>query len=508
MPDTASPTTDTPTTNRPANALPDSAPAGVPALGNIERLLASITAIVGPTGILTGPADTAAYVEDWRKLYRGRTPAVVRPSDTAQLSDVVRLCAEAGVHVVPQGGNTSMVGGAVPAEDGTEIVISTARMNRIRAIDSVDMTMTIEAGVTLKAAQLAATDAGCLLPLSISSEGSAQIGGVLAVNAGGNNTVRYGNARDLVLGLEVVLPDGQVWNGLRRLRKDNTGYHLRHLLVGAEGTLGVVTAAVLRLEPRPKELVVAFCALPSAEAASALFRRVRGEDPAALQAFEYMSGAGVRLVLRHIPGVSVPVAAPAEHYVLLELATPRAGAGLRAALEDLLAAAMEDGTVLDAALAESEAQRGAMWKLREEHSEAQKREGASVKNDVSVPTSRVAAFIAAADDACARLMPGIRPMPFGHFGDGNVHYNLLCPDGMDKAVFEARGHEIMDAVNEVVRTFDGSFSAEHGVGQLKAYMMPDWRGGAELDAMRHIKGALDPLGLMNPGKIFPTSGAN
>ena len=503
MPDTASPTTDTPTTNRPANALPDSAPAGVPALGNIERLLASITAIVGPTGILTGPADTAAYVEDWRKLYRGRTPAVVRPSDTAQLSDVVRLCAEAGVHVVPQGGNTSMVGGAVPAEDGTEIVISTARMNRIRAIDSVDMTMTIEAGVTLKAAQLAATGAGCLLPLSISSEGSAQIGGVLAVNAGGNNTVRYGNARDLVLGLEVVLPDGQVWNGLRRLRKDNTGYCLRQLFVGSEGTLGIITAAVLKLAPQPRETAVALCGLRGPEQALDLFTRFQAHDPAAINAFEYMSGPGMGFVLKHIEGATLPLAEPAAAYVLVELASPRPGGGLRQAMELVLEQALEDGIVLDAAMAESEAQRAAIWRLREEHSEAQKREGASIKNDVSVPVSKVPAFIRQASAACEALMPGVRIVPFGHMGDGNIHFNLEQPEGSDATWFLAQDHEIMDAVNEVVRQFDGSFSAEHGVGKLKPYMMPDWRGGAELALMQRIKAALDPHGIMNPGKVLP-----
>ena len=472
-----------------------------------EPLLHALRAALGARGVLEG-ADTEGYLRDWRGLYRGRALAVARPASTAEVSAVVRLCAARGVAVVPQGGNTSMVGGATPAVEGGAVVLSLQRLNRIRGLDRDDMTLTAEAGVPWRAAQDAAAAAGCLLPLSISSEGTATVGGIVSTNAGGNNTVRYGNARELALGLEAVLPDGQVWNGLRRLRKDNTGYGLRHLLAGAEGTLGVVTAAVLRLEPRPREVVVAFCALPSAEAAAALFRRVRGEDPAALQAFEYMSGAGVRLVLRHIPGVSVPVATPAEHYALLELATPRAGAGLRGALEDMLAAAMEDGTVLDAVLADSEAQRQALWKLREEHSEAQKREGANVKNDVSVPVSRVPAFIAAADRACAALMPGIRPVPFGHFGDGNVHYNLLAPEGMDPAVFEARGHEVMDAVNEVVRSFEGSFSAEHGVGQLKAYMMPGWRGGAELDAMRRIKHALDPAGTMNPGKIFPMDGTH
>ena len=480
--------------------MPDSPP---PRPAESAALVAGLAAILGPRGLLTDPADTAPYGEDWRQLYRGRPLAVARPADTAEVAAVVRACMAAGVGVVPQGGNTSMVGGAVPAEDGSEVVLSLARLNRVRAVDPVDMTLTVEAGVTLKAAQKAAADQNCLLPLSIASEGTAQIGGILATNAGGNNTVRYGNARDLVLGLEVVLPDGAVWEGLRRLRKDNTGYCLRQLFVGAEGTLGVITAAVLKLAPRPRATEVALCGLPSCEAASALFARFLAHDPASVQAFEYMSGAGVELVLRHIPGTALPLAAPAGHYVLVELATPRPGAGLRAAMEEVLEAALADGLLIDAVMAESEAQRASLWRLREEHAEAQKREGASVKNDVSVPVSRVPALIALASAACRALMPGIRIMPFGHMGDGNIHFNLLQPVGMDPAAFLARDHEIMDTVCAVVRDLGGSFSAEHGVGKLKPYMMPDWRGGAELAAMRRIKAALDPLGLMNPGKLLP-----
>ena len=470
---------------------------------SFSPLLAALRDVVGAAGLLTDPADTVPYTEDWRRLYRGRTPAVVRPASTTELAEVVRHCAAAGVAIVPQGGNTSMVGGAVPDEGGSEIVVVLSRMNRVRHIDPIDLTLTIEAGATLKAAQDAAAEAGCLLPLSISAEGTAQIGGVLATNAGGNNTVRHGNARDLVLGLEVVLADGQVWNGLRRLRKDNTGYCLRQLFVGSEGTLGIISAAVLKLVPRPSETEVALCALPSPEAALALFTRLHRADPASVQAFEYMAGAGMGFVLRHIPGALLPLAAPAPHYALVELATPRRDAGLRALLEGALEAAMEAGEVSDAVIAESGAQRAAIWRLREEHAEAQKREGASVKNDVSVPVSRVPELIRRASAACVALMPGIRVVPFGHLGDGNIHFNLEQPEGMDAAAFLARDHEIMDAVGEVVRSLDGSFSAEHGVGKLKPYMMPLWRGGAELDMMRRIKRALDPDGLMNPGKVLP-----
>jgi FAD/FMN-containing dehydrogenase len=466
-------------------------------------LLDEIRAVVGDRGMLTDHSDTASYVKDWRGLYQGRTEAVIRPGSTAELAEVVALCARRGVSIVPQGGNTSMVGGAVPHENGSELIISTTRLNRIRELDPADMTMTIEAGVTLKAAQIAAAEQGCLLPLSISSEGSAQIGGVLAVNAGGNNTVRYGNARDLVLGLEVVLPDGTIWNGLRRLRKDNTGYCLRQLFVGSEGTLGIITAAVLKLVPQPKEVAVALCGVDSAEAALALFTRFQSHDAASISAFELMSGLGMSFVLKHIDGARLPLDSPASFYVLVELASPRLNAGLRAMLEEILERAFEEGIVLSAVIGESEAQRSAIWKLREEHSEAQKREGASVKNDVSVPVSNVPAFIRKATVACEALLPGVRVVPFGHMGDGNIHFNLEQPVDADPTWFLAQSEAIMDAVNEVVREYDGSFSAEHGIGKLKPYMMADWRGGAELLLMQRIKAAIDPAGIMNPGKVLP-----
>jgi FAD/FMN-containing dehydrogenase len=465
-------------------------------------LLDALEAIVGERGLLAGD-DAAPYLRDWRGLYQGRAAAVVRPASTAEVAAIVRLCAERCVPVVPQGGNTSMVGGATPDESGHGVVLALGRMSRVRALDPVDMTLTVEAGLPWQRAQEAAEGAGCLLPLSISSEGTAQVGGILSANAGGNNTVRYGNARELVLGVEAVLPDGAVFEGLRSLRKDNTGYALRHLLVGAEGTLGIITAAVLRLVPRPREVAVALCAVRDPEGALALFARIHRADPAALSAFEYMSGTGMGFVLRHIPGAALPLAAPAAHYALVELATPRAGAGLQEALEGLLADAMEAGEVDDAALATSEAQRRAIWKLREEHAEAQKREGASVKNDVSVPVSAVATLIREASAACERLLPGVRPVPFGHMGDGNIHMNLEQPEGVDASAFLARSEEIMAAVNAVVRGLGGSFSAEHGVGRLKPHLMAEWRGGAELDAMRRVKAALDPRGIMNPGKVLP-----
>jgi FAD/FMN-containing dehydrogenase len=467
-------------------------------------MLDELRAIVGERGLLTGSADTDAYCRDWRGLYHGRTPAVVRPGSAEEVAAVVRLCAQHRVALVPQGGNTSMVGGATPDESGAQLVLSLQRMRAIRALDPTDMTMEVEAGLPWAAARDAAAAQGCLLPLSISSEGTAQVGGILSANAGGNNTLRYGNARDLVLGLEAVLPDGQVWHGLRRLRKDNTGYALRQLLLGAEGTLGIITAAVLKLVPAPRETEVALCALPSLEAALRLFTRLHRQDPAALSAFEYMSGTGMGLVLTHIPGATLPLSEPAPHYALLELTSPRPGSGLRAVLEAVLEEALEAGDVLDAAMGESDAQRAALWRLREEHAEAQKREGASVKNDVSVPVSAVPEMVHRASEAVAALIPGTRPVPFGHMGDGNIHMNFAQPSGMPAAAFLDQADAIMHAVNDVVRDLGGSFSAEHGVGRLKPAMLAEWRGGAELDAMRRIKAALDPLGIMNPGKVLQT----
>jgi FAD/FMN-containing dehydrogenase len=459
--------------------------------------------ILGPAGLLTEPADIAPHLEDWRGLYRGQAMAVLRPASTEEVSACVRLCAQHGIAIIPQGGNTSMVGGATPEARPRQVVLSLARMNRVLDVDIADMTMTVEAGLVLATAQQVAAQHGALFPLSLGAEGTATIGGVLATNAGGNTTVRYGNARDLMLGLEVVLPDGSVVEALRRLRKDNTGYALRHLFVGAEGTLGIITKAVLRLFPAARETATALCACPTEDAALALFRRFRAADEGAVRAFEYMSGTGMGLVLATIEGASLPLSEPAPHYALVDLSASREGAGLRELMESVLEAALEAGEVSDAALAESEAQRQAIWRLREEHPEAQKRGGASVKSDVSVPVSAVPALIRQASAALTALIPDSRPVPFGHMGDGNIHMNLQQPEGMDPAAFLARSHDIMDTVNEVVRSLGGSFSAEHGVGRLKTDMMEPWRGGAELAAMRAIKAALDPQGLMNPGKVLP-----
>ncbi len=463
----------------------------------------ALTSLVGEKGCLFDPGDTTAYCEDWRQIYRGQTPAVVRPASTAEVASIVRLCAERRIAIVPQGGNTSMMGGATPSTDGTQIVLSLSRMNQIRELDAVDLTMTLEAGVALKSAQDAAAAENCMLPLSMGSEGTAQIGGVISTNAGGNNTVRYGNARELVLGLEVVLPDGQIWNGLRRLRKDNTGYCLRQLFVGAEGTLGIVTAAVLKLVPRPHDVALAFCSVPSVQAALDLLVLSQRSYPSSIQAFEYMGGEIVDLVFKHFPETRLPLSQRADHYVLMELADASPDAGLRGKLEDLLEKAMDSGMVRDAVFAGSSGERLALWQMRENISEAQKRESAIVKNDVSVAVSKTPEFIARATQACARKFPDLRIMAYGHMGDGNIHFHLFPAVGASNEEFLKLDHAIMDTVNEVVRHFDGSFSAEHGVGQLKAYMMEKWRGGVELDMMRRIKTALDPLGIMNPGKVLP-----
>ncbi|GBR01232.1 FAD-binding oxidoreductase [Acetobacter oeni] len=471
-----------------------------------DTLINALKSILGPGGLLTQDTDTAPYLTDWRGMFHGKAFAVARPASTEACAKTVKLCAWHKIPVVPQGGNTSMVGGATPDDSGRALVIVMSRMNRVRDIDRIDNTMSIDAGVTLKAAQDAALDAGLMLPLSISSEGSADIGGILATNAGGNNTVRYGNARELALGLEAVLPDGRILNLMRRLRKDNTGYALRQLFIGSEGTLAIITGAILQLQPKPKSIETALCAVADARAALELFAAFRNAEPSAIQAFEFMSGLSMQLVNTLIPDAPLPLAEPSPAYVLVELASPRGGDTLRGLMEEVLGKALEDGLVSDAVLAESEAQRQAFWKLREEHSEAQKRAGTSVKNDVSVPLSAIPEFIDRATTACKKLIAGIRVAPFGHIGDGNIHFNLVQPEGADGAAFLACDHEIMDAVTAIVRDLGGSFSAEHGVGQLKTYMMPAWRGGAELDVMRHIKTAIDPEGIMNPGKMLPEVG--
>jgi FAD/FMN-containing dehydrogenase len=456
------------------------------------RLLERLRGIVGAGHVLRG-ADAAPFCTDWRGLFSGAALAVVRPADAEQVGACVAACAAGGVAVVPQGGNTGLCGGATP-RDG-EVVLSLGRLNRVRDVDATDLVMEVEAGVTLQAARIAAAEAGLDLPLGIASEGSAQIGGVLATNAGGTATLRHGSARDLALGLEVVLADGRIWNGLRRLRKDNTGYTLTKLFVGSEGTLGIITAACLRLVPAARAGEVAFVAVASPEAALVLLGLLRRAADASLAAFEYVSGAALRLGLERIEGLSDPLGSPAEHYVLIEVSSPCVDAPLGPLLEGVLAEALEGGLVTDAVLAASEAQRAGLWRLRETLAEAQQRAGATVKNDISVPIARIPDFLRQAGAVCEALVPGVRVVPFGHAGDGNIHFNVMVPEA-------SVGDALMHAVGEVARGLGGSFSAEHGVGQLKTGLLAEWRGAVEMDLLRALKGALDPQGVLNPGKIL------
>jgi FAD/FMN-containing dehydrogenase len=416
---------------------------------------------------------------------------------------VVRACAEAGVALVPQGGNTGLVGGGVPQG---EVVLSLARLDRIRELDAVNATMTVEAGVILKTVQEEAEKAGLLFPLSLASEGSCRIGGNLATNAGGTAVLRYGNSRDLVLGLEVVLADGRVWNGLSTLRKDNTGYDLKHLFIGSEGTLGIITAAVLKLFPKPLAKATALVGLASGEGALALFQRLRQGAGEALTAFEYMTRFGLDIVLKHATGAVRPLAGDHAAYALVELSSPDAGANLTELLEGLLAEGFEAGLVEDAALGSSEAQNRALWHLRESLSEVQKHEGGSIKHDVSVPVSRVAAFIEEATAACEAAMPGLRVCAFGHFGDGNIHFNLSQPVGMEKRAFLAEWERFNRLVHDIVAAHRGSISAEHGIGLIKRDELLRYKDPVALELMRTLKAALDPHNRLNPGKVVSVAG--
>lgn len=468
-----------------------------------NNFIHDLTAIVGAQGILTNPKDTQSYNTDWREIFQGNSIAVLRPQNTQEVANIVKLCTQHNVAIIPQGGNTSLVGGATPSKQGNQIVLSLSRMNKIRNIDKIDSTITLEAGVVLEEAQKAAINAGLYLPIVISSQGSAQIGGVIATNAGGNNTLRYGNAREFVLGLEVVTADGQILHNLRRLRKDNTGYALKQIFIGSEGTLGIITAAVLHLHPFPRSTEVALCAVPDLDHALKLLHLFNNYNPAALQAFEYISQKGMDLVLKQFPELSCPLETKAPVYIVVELAIPAQGDGLRELFETVLEKAFEEEIILDAVLAESETQRQSLWRFREEQAESQKRAGANIKNDVSVPISSIPEFIERATQACENLYPGIQVAPFGHLGDGNIHFNLVQPTNGDGKDFMNKSHELMDAVCAVIYDLEGSFSAEHGIGQLKNYMMPSWRGGAELELMKKIKQSLDPKNILNPGKIFP-----
>ena len=459
-----------------------------------EQLLEAIRQVVGAKGWLADKRDMAPYQEEQRGLYSGACAMVARPSTVEQVAQVVRLCAQAGVPVTPQGGNTGLVGGGVP---GGGIVLSTDRLKRIRDVDPVNHTITAEAGCILADIQAAAGDAGAFFPLSLGAEGSCQIGGNLSTNAGGVAVLRYGDARQLVLGLEVVLPDGRIWDGLRALRKDNTGYDLKHLFIGAEGTLGIITAAVLKLFPRPAARETALVGVASPKAALELFTRMRAHAGESLTAFEAMSRFSVQLALKHSQGVTDPLAAPHPWYVLVELS----GAAPRPLLESALADALEDGIVADAVIAASGVQAADLWRIRETIPEAQKREGASIKHDISVPLSMTPAFIERATRMVENELEGVRVVAFGHLGDGNIHFNLSQPEGSDGDEFLSHWKHVNDLVHVLAVEMGGSFSAEHGIGKLKVEDMARFKSEVEMDLMRTLKKALDPDNIMNPGKV-------
>ncbi len=470
-----------------------------------EGFLDRVKAALGEGGWLSEPSDLEPYCTSWRDDWHGVTPLVARPDTTARVAEVVRLCAEARVPLVPQGGNTGLTGGGQPHEHGREIVLSTGRLNRIRAVDLDNDTITVEAGVVLQTIQEEAARHGRFFPLSLAAEGSCQIGGNLATNAGGTQVLRYGNARALCLGLEVVLADGRVWDGLRGLRKDNTGYALKDLFIGAEGTLGIITAAVLRLVAELTDVQTALTAVPSPAAAVTLLGRLRATFGEQLTAFELMSRSCFEIAQAAIDGLDDPLPQPAPWAVLVDIAGQGAPGALLEPLETALADGLEQGLVSDAVIASSLDQRRQLWRAREEQAEAQRRTGVGIKHDVAVPISEIAPFVEAADAALRDAYPGIRLITFGHVGDGNLHYNPLQPDDWDGAAFRAETGRVNRIVHDLVVAHGGSISAEHGLGRLRRDENTRYKSDVELDLMRRIKRALDPHDLLNPGKVLDVS---
>jgi FAD/FMN-containing dehydrogenase len=469
---------------------------------NALALLAACRDLIGAAHVLTAAVDTAPYLIDQRRRFTGNALAVLRPADTAEVAALVRLCVQHRVAIVPQGGNTGLVLGSVPDSSGLAVLLSLGRMNKIRAVDPVNNTMTVEAGCILQTIQESAAAHGRLFPLSLAAEGSCTIGGNLSTNAGGTGVLRYGNTRDLCLGLEVVTAQGEVFGGLRGLRKDNTGYDLRGLFIGAEGTLGIITAAVLKLFPQPKARITALAALKTPQQALVLLNLAQERCGAALTAFELMSNTCLQLVHRHFPDSPLPFTAPHPQYVLLELSDSESEAHAEAQLQQVLDEAMQSGLIDDAAVASSLAQSLSLWSLRERISDAQAREGKNIKHDVSLPISRIADFIDATDALLQQHFPGSRMVTFGHLGDGNLHYNVAAPIGVDDNDFIASQSAVNLIVHDSVDHHGGSISAEHGIGVLKREELRRYKSPLELQLMRNIKQALDPLNLMNPGKIL------
>ncbi len=465
-------------------------------------LQARLETLVGGAHVLTAAADIAPYLTDWRGRYHGLAQAVVRPQSTAEVAAVVAACADAGVPIVPQGGNTGQCGGATPDHAGTAVVLSLTRMNRIRALDRDNATLTVEAGVTLATVQDAAAEAGMLFPLSLASEGSCTIGGNLSTNAGGTAVLRYGNTRELVLGIEAVLADGRVWNGLRGLRKDNTGYDLKQLFIGAEGTLGIITAAVLKLFPAPQVRATALAAVADVGAAVRLLSALKPALGDRLVGFELMSVLSLKLSRKHHPQLPDPLPGH-PWYALVQADDSTAQSPLAAQLEGALGAAIEAGFVRDAVIAQSGTEAAELWALRENIAEAQRREGPNIKHDISVPVSAIPRFIDAAAAALEAALPGLQFVTFGHLGDGNLHYNLAAPAGSDADAFMANTARANRIVHDLVDAHGGSISAEHGIGQLKRGELAHYKSDVELDVMRAIKAVLDPRGVLNPGKVLP-----
>jgi FAD/FMN-containing dehydrogenase len=462
-------------------------------------LIARFTAIVGAHNALTGAADIAPHLVEPRGKFKGASRLVLKPGSTDEVATILKLANETGTPIVPQGGNTGLVGGQIPL--GPEVVVSLTRMNRIRHLDEADAVITLEAGVTLQHAQEAAARKDLLFPLWIASQGTAQVGGNLSTNAGGINVMAYGNTRDLCLGLEVVLPSGEVWNGLKTLRKDNTGYDLKHLFIGAEGTLGIITAAAMKLAPKPVDRATVFASVNSPDDAMGLLSLVRRMSGQAIVAFEIMPRSGIDMVIAHA-GCRDPLDAPSDWYVLFELAGFAGAPEMEEMAATILAVALEEGLVTDATIAASGQQAADLWRLREVMSEVQRLEGGSIKHDISVPVSRVPAFLEAATSKVRHMIPGCRPVPFGHIGDGNIHFNISQPAGADRQAFLAHWEEVAAAVHAIVREMGGSISAEHGIGTLKRDELAATKQPVELAMMRSIKQLLDPNGIMNPGKVL------
>ncbi|MFV3128020.1 FAD-binding oxidoreductase [Niveispirillum sp. KHB5.9] len=466
-----------------------------------DDLLSRLADLIGPTHVLTG-TDMEAYAFDQRKRHESKPLAVLRPGSTEQVAAIVRLCAEARVPLVPQGGNTGLVGGTIAVEGTGALILNLGRLNRIRVLDAADYTITAEAGCVLADIQAAAEAADRYFPLSLGAEGTCMLGGNLSSNAGGILTLRYGNARDLVLGLEVVLPDGRVWHGLRTLRKDNSGYDLKHLFLGAEGTLGIITAASLKLYPRPRQVETALVAVPDPAAAVTLLGLARTGTGDSLSAFELMPRFAIDGAREILGRDQDPLSAASPWYVLMEASSGMAGPLLRQQVEAVLETALEQAIVTDAIFADSGEQVRKLWLIREGLPEIGRKIGGAVHTDISVPVSRIPDFLAATLAAVADYMPGIRPYPFGHVGDGNIHFNVGRPADMEGAAYLAHAHAITDLVHGQALVHGGSISAEHGIGNHKADELARIKDPVEMDLMRAVKGLLDPAGIMNPGKVL------